>query len=391
MSLIQKALKKSTQDQESPSPLPAGMTESTKGGGTSKKQVGLVIVLLLGLVGLLAYSFYPYLWKRGQKITPLPQAAVKKEITPAPQPPPINEKASAPVGSPVLTARAEPPDQSPIVRKSASPSQAPENKAVKKTDSPEAQEASLKKSTEAAKTQEGESRPANNPPIMAGTKTTIPKPSRQTARQGSRASPEFSRPQTEGDEKGTLEVIRTFNEAVRDQKKGLWEQAIQGYMEVLNLRPNHPEAYNNLGLIYQEQKQFSKALEMFQKAISLNPHYTKGYNNLGLLYLSQGKWEEGGAQFRKALEIDSNFVPAYINLSTAYKNQGRPDLARKALYRALEKDNNNLEAQYNLGLLWESEGVPTKAIEHYQKFVARAYGPYTGLADDLKKKWPELK
>ncbi|HMK66570.1 MAG TPA: tetratricopeptide repeat protein [Thermodesulfobacteriota bacterium] len=388
MSLIQKALKKSVQDQETPSPLPAGIVESTRGGGAvSKKQIGLVIVLLLGLVGLLTYSFYPYLWKRTKKITPPPQVAVKKEITPAPQAPPIKEKAPS---SPVLTAKAEPQDQSPIIKKPSAPSSASENMPVKKTDSAGTQEALLKKSPAAAKPQVGESGSANISPIMGVTKTT-PKAARQTTREGAKTSSEFSRPQTEGDEKGSLEVIRTFNEAVRDQKKGLWEQAMQGYQEVLILRPNHPEAYNNLGLIYQEQKQFPKALEMFQKAISLNPRYTKGYNNLGLLYLSQGKWEEAGAQFRKALEIDSNFVPAYINLSTAYKNQGRPDLARKALYRALEKDNNNLEAQYNLGLLWESEGVPTKAVEHYQKFVAKAYGPYTGLADDLRKRWPELK
>jgi tetratricopeptide (TPR) repeat protein len=189
----------------------------------------------------------------------------------------------------------------------------------------------------------------------------------------------------------SLEIVRLFNESVKNQQRGLFSQAIQGYQELVTLRPNHWETYNNLGLIYQEQKQVAKALEMFQKTLSLNPRYLKGHNNLGLLYLNLGKLEEAVSQFRKALEIDPEFIPATINLAVGYRRQGQVEQARKCLQKVLEHDSENLEAHYNLGLLWEDQGVENKAVEHYQKFVSKAQVPYGDLANDLRKRWPGLK
>jgi Tfp pilus assembly protein PilF len=71
--------------------------------------------------------------------------------------------------------------------------------------------------------------------------------------------------------------------------------------------------------------------------------------------------------------------------------QGQVEQAQKCLLKALEHDSENMEAHYNLGLLWESQGVESKALEHYQKFVSKAQGPYTELANELKKRWPALK
>jgi hypothetical protein len=35
--------------------------------------------------------------------------------------------------------------------------------------------------------------------------------------------------------------------------------------------------------------------------------------------------------------------------------------------------------------------VEGKALEHYKKFISKAQGPYSALAEELKKRWPELK
>jgi hypothetical protein len=393
MSLIQKALRKSAENQESPPPLPPVLNERKKGTGSfSNKQIGLVIVLLFCLVGVLVYSFYPYLWNPGKnKIAAAPKTAVVKEPPPGPKIPGDKERTQALPGNPPSTPTAGPKDQSPVREKPLSPPLVSE---IKPKDAPGGTLlASRQKAPETEKSLESKnitrtvSPTATPPPKVEKAGKQAPPKKIGPPKEGSAGDADMAKTPTEKDS----EVVRLFNDAVRDHKIGLLDQAIQGYQEVAHLRPNHPEAYNNLGLIYQEQKQFSKALGMFQKALSLNPQYIKGYNNLGLLYLSQGKWEEAAAEFNKALQLDFSFVPAYINLSAVYKNQGRADLARKTLYQALEQDGNNLEAQYNLGLLWEREGYTNKAIEHYQKFVSKAYGPYSGLANELRKKWPDLK
>ncbi|MEW6188275.1 MAG: tetratricopeptide repeat protein [Thermodesulfobacteriota bacterium] len=188
----------------------------------------------------------------------------------------------------------------------------------------------------------------------------------------------------------SLEVVRLFNEAVLAQQKKRFPQAIQTYQELLALRPSHWETYNNLGLIYQEQQQFGPALKMFQKSLALNPRYLKGMNNLGLLYLQQGEIEEAGGWFRKVLEVEPGFTPALINLAAVLNRQGEPEQAGKVLLKVLEYDAENPEAFYNLGLLWEKQGAEQKALEYYRKFVPRARGSYAPLAEELKRRWPEL-
>jgi Flp pilus assembly protein TadD len=187
-----------------------------------------------------------------------------------------------------------------------------------------------------------------------------------------------------------LQVVRLFNEAVLAQQKKQFPQAIQTYQELLVLRPSHWESYNNLGLLYQELKQYDKAWEMFQTCLTLNPRYLKGMNNLGLLLLHQGKIEEAGVWFRKILDIEPRFSPALINLAAVMNRQGEPEQARKYLLKVLENEGENPEACYNLGLIWEKQGAEKKALEYYRKFIFNAHGPYVPLAEELKKRWPEL-
>lgn len=400
MSLIREALRKSVDENETPPPLPPNMA----GGGKKKssveiKKVGLVIVLLLCLSGVLVYQFFPNILfpQKGQPPAPLKGSGETKALTPpgktlVKEPAPTPQTAPLPPPSPAGLQ-----DQSPVRERAPGPA------LLSRTGSKEEAARSSKSPLQKKPPESGSELRTRGPQRFASTRFFRPRPAVRSPKSSSLkekppakvpqpvGTPEAQKPPTGPEAKDSLEVVRLFNQAVKEQQKGLFPQAIQNYQEVLQVRPNHWETYNNLGLIYQEQKRSSRALEMFQKALSLNPQYLKGLNNLGLLYLNLGKWEEAATQFRKSLELDANFIPAYINLSTVYKRQGRADLARKILYQALDHDAENIEAQYNLGLLWENEGVESKAVEHYQKFVSRAQGPYCDLANDLKKRWPGLK
>ncbi|MBI5604634.1 MAG: tetratricopeptide repeat protein [Deltaproteobacteria bacterium] len=371
MSLIREALKRSADETDPPSTLSSPIRPEKKKSGSSQiVKYGVLLFLLACLGGGLVFLFFPSNPAvKKIEVPSIPRQIVTKSETGPQEPVLIQEKVDS---QPVTIGKVE--DQRPQpstlskVQSEKGPAQRSEGffkvapprfiipkPMVRKKSSPAASRKSV---------------PQIRPP---GEDLEIPK---------AQAIPEETDP---------LRVVHLFNEAVLNQKKGLSNQALQTYQEILTLRPSHWETYNNLGLIYQDQKHYSKALEMFQKALALNPHYLKGYNNLGLFYLNLGKWAEAVNQFRKALDLDPNFLPAYINLATAYMRQGRVEQARKGLQKALEHDSESLEAHYNLGLLWEKEGVEDKALEHYQKFVSKAQGPYMDLANQLKKRWPELK
>lgn len=398
MSLIREALKKASDENESPPFL--GNYKKSKGKKPRffwLKRIGLLLFLLLALGGALVYQFFPS--RRPavtQQIIPTPKLQAAREETKAPEKPPDKQPLPSPEKGAPTVAAVRPQDQAsaPVKAKPSLPG-ADETKGALKKPQPSIQVKGASEKGPALK-EKGDLKPF--PPRLIRPRPTVKSPAQVAAsrKPGTRTeslmeTPEVPKVQLPQEEKESLDVVRLFNQAVKDHQKGLWVQALQTYEQVLILRPIHWETYNNMGLIYQELKQTSKAQEMFQMALSLNPRYVKGVNNLGLLYFHQGKWEESANQFRKVLELDPHFLPAYINLSTVLKRQGKFDQARKSLQKALETDSESIEAHYNLGLLWEHEGANKKALEHYQKFVSKAQGPYCELANELRQRWPGLK
>jgi Tfp pilus assembly protein PilF len=370
MSLIREALKKAD-DQKEPAPtlLPDKEGKKEKPKTFHFIKYGAFIFLFLGLVGAVIYFYLPS--GTSPKKTNLPSTR-----------PGIVKQGEKKTQEPVLALR----------KNSISPINPP------KVESKSLQPAPGRESGEKEKAQESERFIKGLPPRLFSPRPTAknaPRPSVVTQLVTKAKLPnkvqEPAPIQATPEGMDSLPLVRLFNEAVSNQQKGLYSLAIQGYQEVLTFRPNHWETYNNLGLIYQNQKQYAKSLEMFQKTLSLNPRYLKGYNNLGLLYLNLGKVEEAVDQFIKAMELDPQFIPTYINLAVAYNRQGQVDQARKCLQKVLENDPENIEAHYNLGLLLENEGMNNKATEHYQKFVSKAQGKYSDLADELRNRWPGLK
>jgi tetratricopeptide (TPR) repeat protein len=56
----------------------------------------------------------------------------------------------------------------------------------------------------------------------------------------------------------------------------------------LNLKPDFPEAHNNLGNAYSEQGEIDKAIEHYQIALKLKPDYSDAHYNLGIAYQKKG-------------------------------------------------------------------------------------------------------
>lgn len=68
------------------------------------------------------------------------------------------------------------------------------------------------------------------------------------------------------------------------------------------------EAYNNQGLVYNNEGEYDKAVDAFSKAIELDPELALAYGNRGWAYIKLGQHERGIADLDKAIELDPNFL-----------------------------------------------------------------------------------
>lgn len=73
-------------------------------------------------------------------------------------------------------------------------------------------------------------------------------------------------------------------------RKNDYARAIEHYHKTIEISPENPLAYNNLGVIYLKMGRDGLALENFQEAIALDPGAPAAYNNTGYLYFLKNDW-----------------------------------------------------------------------------------------------------
>jgi tetratricopeptide (TPR) repeat protein len=116
-------------------------------------------------------------------------------------------------------------------------------------------------------------------------------------------------------------------------QQGQFEQAKSVVSEQLKLNPSSIDAYNLLGIICTDEKNYVTALDAFQQALKLAPHSSTTHNNLGNFYVAEQK----------------------------------PDLAEKEFAMVLKTVPDNRNANYNLALLLIAKNRPESAILHLQR------------------------
>ena len=87
-------------------------------------------------------------------------------------------------------------------------------------------------------------------------------------------------------------------------------EAIVVFTKLTEEFPESPEPYNNLAVIYAQQKQYDKARQALEMAIRTHPSYATAHENLGDIYAHMAS-----QAYDKALSIDSSNTSAQTKLS----------------------------------------------------------------------------
>ena len=141
------------------------------------------------------------------------------------------------------------------------------------------------------------------------------------------------------------EVNRLFEEAQRYhlgiERPADIKKAYQLYLDVIQMAPEHVDAYYNLAALCFDQKRYDLAENYYRKVLKVQPTDGDALNNLGTVYELQGKPQFARRLYQKAMEVDSSVAMAYYNyarlLSVDKKNKEAAVMLKKAL--ALEPEN----------------------------------------------------
>ena len=151
-------------------------------------------------------------------------------------------------------------------------------------------------------------------------------------------------------------------------------QHFRRMLETSALNPHDGEAQYQLGLIYQQRRNYTGATERFQNAVRIDPTETDAHFQLGRIARDQGRTDEALREFEIVLQQDSKHSLSEIlrELGGAYLAAGRLQDARRQLAEYADRRPYDPEGLYYYGQVLEGLGHPAEARQMYARAVEAA-------------------
>jgi len=175
---------------------------------------------------------------------------------------------------------------------------------------------------------------------------------------------------------------------------GKTSEAEKAFEKAISLQPHLPGAYEELALLYQQQKKIRQSRLMasagrvqrgryavqvdsldaaeryVQQALRLHPHQAEAYAVLAEVRLKQQRWADVEDLLHKGLSLDTKSVSLYILAGRYALRQQQPNRALSDFQQALRFDPESIAACFGMvealdSLGRQAEGFPYKAQIHY--------------------------
>ncbi len=100
--------------------------------------------------------------------------------------------------------------------------------------------------------------------------------------------------------------------------KRIYDEARELFAAILEIKSDHHQAANYLGLVCLEQGDFEEALKGLSRAVELRPAYADYHNNYGEALLEAEFCQRAVEELETALKLNTYYADAYFNLGIAY-------------------------------------------------------------------------
>jgi len=146
-------------------------------------------------------------------------------------------------------------------------------------------------------------------------------------------------------------------------RQGHLPQAQNAYRRFLEVKPDHPGAWADLGGVLMQLDHLDEAVEACEKALGIDADHSGALVGLGSTRIKQGRLAEAEGLLRRALNLDPQRLDARINLAECLVQMDDFRGAIENLQRVLEREPEHflaftkvLFAQHRLGD-WRATGA----------------------------------
>ena len=174
-------------------------------------------------------------------------------------------------------------------------------------------------------------------------------------------------------------VSPVFADSIQEAEQLLRLKQPQQALEKIDLylaqRPRDPQGRFFKGLILTELGKIPEATLVFQKLTEDYPELPEPYNNLAVLYAQQKQYDKAKTALEMAIRTHPSYAVAHENLGDIYAR-----MATQAYDRALQLDSSNKAAQSKLNLIREMVGNGSRGNQKPRAIAPIAAAPSTATA-----------
>lgn len=128
-----------------------------------------------------------------------------------------------------------------------------------------------------------------------------------------------------------------FAAALKLLKDRQLKEAREAFFELAKDFPQHSGPYTDLAIIQYQSKQPALAVANFEKAARLNPENAVAWNWLGTIARENRDYAKAEAAYTKALEIKPNYAAAHLNLAVLHDLYTRRPADALSHYREYQR------------------------------------------------------
>ena len=145
-------------------------------------------------------------------------------------------------------------------------------------------------------------------------------------------------------------------------------------LDALTVNPRDSDAHYQLGLIYQQRRNYAEAISRFTKAVEIDPTETDAHHQLGCIALEQKRYEDARRHFAATLALDDKHSSseAWRGLGAADFQLGKTEQALAELQKYTDRREFDPEGLYWLGAALKRLGRIPEAKDAFQRAVEAA-------------------
>jgi tetratricopeptide (TPR) repeat protein len=151
-------------------------------------------------------------------------------------------------------------------------------------------------------------------------------------------------------------------------------QHFRHMLDVAAVNPHDSEAQYQLGLVYQQRRQYGEAIQRFENAVAINPAETDAHFQLGRIAREQGRLKEALDSFQTVLDQDEKHGQSEIlrEIGATYLAARQYEDARRELAEYVERRPYDAEGLFYYGQALENLHHNDQAREAYVRSIESA-------------------